>query len=153
MQWVGTKNLGNGILTDALQHAASAYNGTLDGAKVCLFTGAPLLNDRTAFADLTAPLFTGYAVSAGIVWGTPVTNPEGNAQLAGSSATFACTADSAGDIITGVGLFTGTTGNEKLLLAAMLDTTISIAKSGEGFTVLPVIVLNFEDYGAPVIAA
>lgn len=82
--------------------------GDLATAKVMLFTNALAYPVKDlAFATLTPPTFTGYAVSAAIVWGTPFLDLNGNVVVTGQKLQFLCTADGTPNSVTGAAIIDG----------------------------------------------
>ncbi len=55
--------------------ALTGVDGLFEGAKIGLFHNNYVPNRQTALADLTVANFTGYALSAAVVWGTPFIDP------------------------------------------------------------------------------
>jgi len=95
--------------------ATLTEDGWLVGAKIGLFIDDPQLSEDTVFGDLTPPAFTGYAVSAAVVYGTPFSDDDNVYAVGTDMKQFTCTGGTPDDQVSGAFLYKGTTGNEKLL--------------------------------------
>lgn len=110
--------------------------GDLMGAKVMLFVNDVALSEDTVTADLTAPTFTGYALSSAVTWSAAY-EEDGQMVTAGGSKTFVCSAGPADDIIKGWAVVTGM--GSDFLFGQILDNPVPIADTGDGITVLPIL--------------
>lgn len=128
-----TKALSTGMLADATVHAGSTYNGTLDTARMLPLKGPLTPTADSVYADLTPADYSGAAASAAITWGTPYSGSSGPGEVTSDLKTFKATADTPTNSVSGVALFTGATGSEKLLGVWVFDSVVSILKSGDGF--------------------
>lgn len=87
-----------------LTQAAAGVAGILNGSKLALFTNNPTLSENTVPADLTAPIYAGYAQVV-VTWQTTLERQSnGDLALAGSSSLFAPTSSATPDTITGVAM-------------------------------------------------
>lgn len=109
--------------------------GRFNGAKIALFTDDIVPSRATVLADLTQPTYTGYAISAAIVFGLAFTNDNGAAEVLGDGKQFPCTADGASQTVHGyMCLNAAGTG---VLWAERFDTPQTIATAGQNIFVLP----------------
>jgi hypothetical protein len=82
--------------------------GDLATGKVMLFTDSiayPVTD--LVLDDLTVPVFTGYALSAAITWGTSFLDLDGHVVVTGQKLQFLCTADGASPPVTGAAIVNG----------------------------------------------
>jgi len=101
----GIHELPTSIESDLL---ALAVAGDFTGAKVMLFTDTDIaVSDikGLVLGDLTVPTFTGYALSAAVVWGASFVDLNGNVQQTAQKVQFLCSADTPGALpVTGAAL-------------------------------------------------
>jgi hypothetical protein len=97
------------ILAGGVQNIVAAnYTGMLYAAKVLLFTNQPVLSPQSAYADLTAPTWTGYAEIVA-TWAGPVIDGVGNLLLTSQVLNFTPSATpSPGVIVYGYGIYSAT---------------------------------------------
>lgn len=120
-------------LTAVAPGAADA--GRFNGAKIGLFTDDITPSRATILADLHPPTYTGYALSAAVVWGAAFTNDNGAAEILGDGKQFPCTADS--DEETVHGYYCANAAGTGLLWAERFDEPQTISQAGQNIFVLP----------------
>lgn len=117
--------LSQAVAGNEKDHAvAGPFSGALDGAKLMLFTNAITPSNTNVVADLTVPLYTGYAAQA-VTWGPVVDLGGGTYGITSNLATFQPTGGTPNDVIQGWGL-TDSTG-ATLLAAGTFAAPIPIA--------------------------
>lgn len=84
-----------------LLDALIATGAPLDDCKLYLFSNDLIPDATTLVADLTAPLYTGYAASAVLVWGAPFVDALNNGQLRAQHIQFQPTGTAVGSTIFG----------------------------------------------------
>lgn len=65
-------------LKKAIAEAMIATGGSLDGAKLMLFSNDIIPDEDTVYADLTPCAFSGYAASDVLAWGDPYLDNDSN---------------------------------------------------------------------------
>lgn len=119
----------------------AADAGRFNGAKMILFKNDLTPGQATELADLTVPEFTGYAMSAAIVWGAAFTNDLGNAQVVGGTIQFTVTTPFAtAETIFGYGVVNAA--GDGLLWCERFATPIDISAAGQAIPVVPSYVLG-----------
>jgi len=108
----------------------------LDGTKVILFQNNITVSAYTLLADLTLATFSGYAISAAIVWGDPYINASQQAESAGGSIQFTQTADTVTNIIYGYAVITDAS-PDVLQFAENFATPVAMAGIGSACIVIP----------------
>jgi hypothetical protein len=107
--------------------------GLLEGAKLKLYKEPIEPTKATVIADLTPADFTGYAASAAITWGTPLTDTDGTAFVPGGMIEFAASGSTVANTIYGAYL---TDGAGTILLGVFrFDTPVSVGAVGQGVLV------------------
>lgn len=113
--------------------------GLLDGAKVILWTNDTSLftpTPLTTYADLTQPAFTGYAISAALVWRDAYIGADGSVHLSAPSVLFrASAAVSPGVTVYGYAIVGVPGAGNKLANIVILDTPFTFTLANEALEV------------------
>lgn len=109
----------------------------LAAAKQGLSAGDFTPNVATVYGDMTLPTFTGYAVSATIVWGAPLNEPDGSKTSLSPAALFRATAVPTPESIYGGFIGDGVAAPATGILGSYkLDEPFPIQNPGDGFSVV-----------------
>lgn len=109
----------------------------LDGAKVMLFQNAIVPDKDTELADLDVATFSGYAVSAAVVWGTPYLDANGVATVQAGSVQFTQSAITVTNTVYGWALVGDPAGTPYLICAERFDSPIAMLEVSDGIVVSP----------------
>lgn len=108
----------------------------LDGAKVGLYQNNIVLGPGTVLADLTVADFTGYALSAAVVWGTPFVDAANKCIVTADEKEFLATSPfTTSNTVYGYYIVDGA--GTTLLYAEAFTTPRQITAAFQGLTVLP----------------
>lgn len=124
----------------AMLTQAIAAGGPLDTVVIGLFTASPAITPDLLLADLTEPLYGGYARSAAVTWGTVGVDPSGRAVLFGDAKTFVPADDSASALIKGWFLYDTTA--TLLRAVELLDQQVTLANPTQQLVIVPRVRLN-----------
>lgn len=110
----------------------------LDGAKAMLFKNDITPSVDSILADLTPADFSGYAMSAAVVWGAPFKDENGNLVVRAGSCEFNQTAATVTNTVYGWGLVGDPSGTPFLICAERFETPVQMIDSLCGVVVDPV---------------
>ena len=129
----------NPVSTNAARLAAlaalAASGEPLHLPTLILFNNPIALNPTLVIGSLTECTFSGYAASAGLVFGTPYLDVNGTARTAAPSVEFISTDGMVIETIYGWALVNA--GKTALYYAELLDTPVPITAGSQGVVVLP----------------
>lgn len=111
--------------------------GTLETAKIHLFSNDIVPTDKTKLTDLTEAVYTGYAAQAVGKWGKPFLGEDNQPRVACPSLQFQPTGDVATETVRGY-YITDTAGTT-LYGAALLDQPEAMASALDAIIVQPVL--------------
>lgn len=129
------------VSTYSLQIAgfgAMLADGTLDNAKLALFSNNLDLSKETVFGDLDIVTQTGMDVFGPIVWIGPFINGAGDVVIVGTSHSFVASG-SVADPFTVYGWAILNEDGDTLRYAELLENPVAIEEIGHGLVVTPTI--------------
>ncbi|MGL4555272.1 MAG: hypothetical protein ACRC33_29245 [Gemmataceae bacterium] len=116
-----------------LNAMTAADTGTLDEAKVGLFSNEITPNDLTVLADLTEAAYTGYAKKSVAAWGAAFLDENGKPRITAQSLQFNPTASTATDTVRGY--FVTNAAGDTLKFAVRLDEPVEMLGTTSGVIV------------------
>lgn len=129
-----TLTLLEGLLNRGAGNDTAAASGPLFGAKLGLYKDLITPTPNLTLAELPVADYTGYAVSAAVVWNPAVEDSSDEPYLLGASKTFTPGDDVVPNTIRGV--YCVNAAGTDLLWVANLANPVSI-KAGEPLTIIP----------------
>lgn len=136
------------VLADLVDLTVAAnHTGALAAVVLALFTDANPIAGGSVLADKVEATYTGYARSATLAWDPPYRGADGLWRITSQRLHFAATDAVNPNTITAVGLIHGIGGAAVLWGGEVLDTTVQLAKAGDGFDYVVQFVLPFGPYG------
>lgn len=133
VEWVSPTSTDKAVAT-----AMKAATMPLNGAKILLWTQGTYPDADTAYAAFVAATFSGYALSAAVVWGTAFLDADGLAKIAPPSVEFLQTAITVTDTARGWLAVGDPAGTPYPIVSGRYDTPVVFEETGRGLLVQPI---------------